>query len=727
MKKDRDEAENWKAEWLTIPEFADIRPINLLHKEQDCAAETRGQQAWQNLHVLVRARFFAEKKQEKMWLNITADDRYKLYLDGEFAAEGPACGYPSHYYYNRIAFEQVEPGVHVLAIHLYYQGLVNRVTYSGDLRFAFAAQLWDESGQEVPLSFCCRKTDAWQGETCGYETQFLENFDSRRFPECWKEPDFPDAGWESPIPAAWADYKLYPQPTKLLFHERRKPQSITVKEDGSIFVDAGEETTGSLCLVAKGHAGDTVEVFCGEELDDRGDVRYELRCGCIYHEVWTLADGVCRLDPYDYKGFRYARIVPSAGVTVREITLALRHYPMDSAACTFTCSDAALAQIFSICKHAVRLGTQESYIDCPTREKGQYLGDAVVTAHAQVLLTGETDMLRKCIDEFAQTAQVCPGLLAVAPGGLMQEIADFSLLYGQLLLLYYRFTGDKETVAEYYDTARGILLHFARYERADGLLEQVADKWNLVDWPENLRDDYDFPLTRPVVAPGCHNVINALYLGAKKTLNVLADILGWQAEYELAPSLAAFERAFYREDTGLLADSETSVHSALHANVYALYFGLLPAEKEEKIISFVVDKGFSCGVMVSYYLLLALAKKGRYHEMYELLTNDGTHGWKNMLREGATACFEAWGKDQKWNTSLCHPWAAAPVPVMIEQLCGFMADPGAPGGVRFAPHIPEEIAELSLRVPFGGKTYAVEKKGADIRFACLQNREKEIK
>ena len=87
-------------------------------------------------------------------------------------------------------------------------------------------------------------------------------------------------------------------------------------------------------------------------------------------------------------------------------------------------------------------------MDCPTREKGQYLGDAVVTAHAQVLLTGEMQMLLKCIDQFAQTRAVCPGLLAVAPGGLMQEIADYSLMYPQLLALYYRYTGDAAALLE---------------------------------------------------------------------------------------------------------------------------------------------------------------------------------------------------------------------------------------------------------------------------------------
>lgn len=85
-------------------------------------------------------------------------------------------------------------------------------------------------------------------------------------------------------------------------------------------------------------------------------------------------------------------------------------------------------------------------------------------------------MLLKCIDQFAQTARVCPGLLAVAPGGLMQEIADFSLLYSQLLLLYYRFTGEKETWTVIMESQMGILKHFSQYAREDGLLEQVADK-----------------------------------------------------------------------------------------------------------------------------------------------------------------------------------------------------------------------------------------------------------
>ena len=85
--------------------------------------------------------------------------------------------------------------------------------------------------------------------------------------------------------------------------------------------------------------------------------------------------------------------------------------------------------------------------------------------------------------------------------------------------------------------------------------------------------------------------------------------------------------AFYREKTGLLADSETSSHAALHSNVYAMYFHLLPEADEEKILTFMKQKGFSCGVMLSYFVLRVFAERGQYDMVYELLVNEGEHGW----------------------------------------------------------------------------------------------------
>ena len=74
-------------------------------------------------------------------------------------------------------------------------------------------------------------------------------------------------------------------------------------------------------------------------------------------------------------------------------------------------------------------------------------------------------------------------------------------------------------------------------------------------------------------------------------------------------------------------------------------FNELDIEKlSRQIIDFIEKKGFACGVMHSYFVLKVLGAYGRCQKMYELLVNEGEHGWVQMLREGATACFEAWGK-----------------------------------------------------------------------------------
>ena len=138
----------------------------------------------------------------------------------------------------------MEAGEHCFGLHLYYQGLINRVYNSGDLRFAFAAELMDAQGCRIPLRFCYERTDAYSGGTIGYDTQFLENFDSRKFPEGWSSAEFEDAGWKTPAAAEWADYRLYLQPTRMLCGERIKPEKVEIYEDGSIRIDVGEEVGG---------------------------------------------------------------------------------------------------------------------------------------------------------------------------------------------------------------------------------------------------------------------------------------------------------------------------------------------------------------------------------------------------------------------------------------------------------------------------------------------------
>jgi len=158
-------------------------------------------------------------------------------------------------------------------------------------------------------------------------------------------------------------------------------------------------------------------------------------------------------------------------------------------------------------------------------------------------------------------------------------------------------------------------------------------------------------------------------------------------------------------------DSEGSNHSSLHANVIPLYYGLEPEGTTDSVADFIIEKGVVCGVYMSYFLLKSLAKAKRYDAVWNILVSESENSWYNMVREGGTTCFEAWGVDQKFNTSLCHPWASAPVSVVIEDLLGL--SPMACGweDIALNPHLPENV-EVDATVPLvNGKKIKITAKG----------------
>ena len=67
---------------------------------------------------------------------------------------------------------------------------------------------------------------ACSGDVIGYDTQFLENFDSRKWDEGWKLPEYEDRDWPYMVQAEWADYRLTEQPVKMLDIYEIKPKQM---------------------------------------------------------------------------------------------------------------------------------------------------------------------------------------------------------------------------------------------------------------------------------------------------------------------------------------------------------------------------------------------------------------------------------------------------------------------------------------------------------------------
>lgn len=648
------------AEWICPAEWVSIAPKNILHKECVPSAIPTGELPDQQRYAF-RKVFFCERLPESCTLRITADDYYKLYLNGRYVCQGPAQGYAFSYYWNEVELAPyLQPGANTLTAEVYYHGRICRSYQSGDDRMGLIAEAVAEGRClfSTDESWECGLIRAYTGDrTVGYDTQFLENYDSRLETVVY-----------APASVKVMDYTYADAPAKLLQTYELAPIASETLADGGIFYDFGHELTGSLRLRATGKAGQRIRILCGEEMADIPEkTRFDMRCNCRYEEWWTLAEGENTWMQYDYKAFRYVTLVPDDGVKVNACTVMVRHYPFDDDFCRLETDDEVLAAVFEICKNGVKYGAQETFTDCPQREKGQYAGDLTISGASQSLLTGDLSLLRKAIDNQMQSAAVCPGLLAVTPGSQMQEIADYSLQFPLLALRHYAYSGDREYLRQTLAVCEGILRHFAQFARPDGLIEHVWDKWNLVDWPEGCRDGYDFPLTNPV-GTGCHNVINAFYIGCTMQTEQIREILG-QPQPKHSPALIeAFYRTFYRPQTGLFADAEGSRHSSLHANILPLFYGFAHPEDAERLADFLEEKGLCCGVYVAWFLLKALCRAGRETAAYRLITSTGENSWYNMVREGGTTCFEAFGKEQKWNTSLCHPWASGPISVLIEDI-----------------------------------------------------------
>ena len=624
-----------------------------------------------NRHILFRKAFeLGETKDARVF--VTADDYYKLYVNGAFAGQGPAAGMPEHTYFNEIDVTRfLRPGRNVIAVHTYYQGLVNRVWVSGDNRHGLLLDLVAD-GRTVVRSDGTFRTARHDGYsacgTVGYRTQFLERYDAAAKAVGFERSDFDDSGW---VPATvhprGGDYAVFPQPTPMLAFEEIRPVRCETAADGTLRVDFGGIYVGSIALAAKGPKGAEIELRCGQELNEDGSVRHRMRCNCDYVERFVLSGGDRdELRQFDYKSFRYLEIVLPSGATVDRGTVRLvaRHLPFELKAKPNFGDDPELARIWRLGVDTFRYGVQEQIQDCMDREKGYYLGDGCYTMYANCLLTGDWTPARKFFDDFLRTKDIDRGLVTCANCSFMQEIAEYPLMFVLFARIYLEETGDVGFVRDRYAAFADILdAYRERYAREDGLIVNL-DKWCVVEWPKNFQDGYDADVRDGKPCTDMHNVINAWYIGAVKCMNAIAARLGRKPYADVKPLEDAFRRVFWDADRGLFVDREGSRHVSLPGNCYAAMFGLNPPADGEAhhraYLRLVREKAYSSISLFQFFPVFAYLKAhGERAMLREMIASPDA--WLRILREGGTRTFEGWGKDTKWNTSLFHLTTASVV------------------------------------------------------------------
>lgn len=642
--------------WITDGEFYALEPRSVFHRQKD---KQQLPEEHLNAHILFRRSFDVDNLTRPATLHITADDYYKLYINGVYVECGPAPSYHINYGYRSIdVTDYLHIDRNVIAVHTLYQGLINRVWQSGDLRHGLIYDLY--LGEVCVLfsdenTLTHRHTAYSVSGRVGYDTQFLETYDSRAAECRFYEPDFDDSCWEHSHISLTADHTLVPQSTKPVCLENISP-TVVRREGERVFLDFGKIYVGYLSATVRGKRGDTVTVRCAQELNDDGSVRYALRANCVYTEDWILSGGTDTLDWFDYKSFRYAELILPSGAELMDASLVARHYPFELAAGLKDeyKRSAELRSVWELATNSQRYGVQEVIMDCMEREKGFYVGDGCYTALAHAILTGDDSIARKLIDDAFLSTFITDGMVTCLDCSFMQEIAEYPLMLISFILWHYRVFGDTEYLRKNYPHAVALLEVYRRdYECPDGLLRNL-DKWCVVEWPDNYRDGYDIDIREWQVCTTAHVSINAYYLEAIHTVNLMARALGVSDYRDERPLRDAFNEAFYLPDKRLYRDGENTYHTSLVGNIFPFAFAL--SEDEEFYLNLeqiIKDRGIrAVSMFTSFPMLVGLVRRGNFALLREQLTDK--EAWLRTIREGSMTTFEGWGKDCKWNTSLFH-------------------------------------------------------------------------
>ena len=129
----------FKGKWITDSEFINTAPRNVFHRQLERVDLPCDKH--RNRHILYR-KTFAIKSFKSAMIYISADDYYKLYINGRFVAQGPAPSYHFAYNYNVVDVSgYLKEGDNLIAVHTLYQGLINRVWQSGDNRHGLILDL----------------------------------------------------------------------------------------------------------------------------------------------------------------------------------------------------------------------------------------------------------------------------------------------------------------------------------------------------------------------------------------------------------------------------------------------------------------------------------------------------------------------------------------------------------------------------------------------------------
>lgn len=689
--------------------------------------------------TLARATFALDGKVVRARLYAAGCHQYELFVNGQRAGRGGSFSYPGEGRYQSFDVTEILTGATevTLAALLHWFG-PGQGRAPGEPGLLSQLSITYDDGTRVNLG----TGPGWlvteaPYEQAGYrndEGDPVEHLNALLNPgghaTSWRQPGFDDSHWDpaTVMPEhSLAGTKLLPQETEMV--ENFVPcHQLLRADDGTIVADFGQVLPARPVVeFLAGNPGRVVNVRAGYTLRpdgrvDRGKLQTQ---NTDMSFPYTQSAGPQEYRAFTHLGFRYLEI-PGVGADELGVVGAVVVHGKHPFEGTLESSDPDLNAVLKLLADSTLYGIQEQFVDTPTREKGQFLGDAVNISYAAMTLFGDRAYTRTALVEIAASARrywsAAPErgrYNAVYPNGDgKRDIPDFSLQMVEWALDYFKHSGDIQLLAQLYpqlrDTADYVLRHVSTEGPTAGLVTELGGGsgpylHGIVDWPAPGRFGYD-------MATAARTTVNAQGFGALEGVSELALLLGrpatesaryGDAATALAAAMNARLRVAGRFVDGLHSDGTPSSHASSHATSFPLSLGVTPPALWASDAEYLISRGMKQGPMTVHRLFRALLRAGRVQAVVDLLTNADGPGWMRILAAGGTFTWEAWELVEGTDYSQSHAWSASVLAEIVQCLLGVQITEAGAARLRlvppscslssFAGTVPTERGPVSLR------------------------------
>ncbi len=477
----------------------------------------------------------------------------------------------------------------------------------------------------------------------------------------------------------------------------------------TLLVDRGYLTTAYPEFTASGGTGASVQLKYSEALLDakgkkgnRNEIEGKHIVG-IYDEFLLDGKSDREYQPLVWRTWRYLQI----DITTADEPVQLSHlqswfsaFPFEEKA-KFTSDEPDLQKIWQIGWRTARLDAHDTYMDTPYWEQMQYIGDTRIQALISYSVAGDDRLARQAISAF-NNSRIQDGItLSRYPTSMFQAIPTFSLLWVGMVHDFWMYRNDPAFVREQLLATRTTLDWFLRHQRSDGLLDALF-WWPFVDWGS------DFGFGIPPEDPDGGSTSMALqFVEALRNAADLETALGDSSRAEIyraaaARAVAGVKKLCWSKEYALFADSPAQKHFSQHANILAVWLDVVPREQQQELLTRILsatDPGFHTDRKIPqmtaatyyfrFYLARAIEHAGLGDRYLDLLGP-----WRTMVSLGLTT----WAEQPEPTRSDSHAWSAHPNYDLLRIVAGIRPSKPGFGAVTIEPH-PGSLRHIEASEP----------------------------